>query len=126
MDAVKQVLASFTGTIPSDSKTAAAIASGASPEEISECAAEEGLNSLATALFEVCQNEANASADSPGISDTSLAERLKEFRQGLPAGSEAARLIDAGAALEEISGAAQREGLTSLAAFLVEAEQERS
>lgn len=126
MDVIKQVLSSFAGSIPSDTRTAAAIARGASPEEISECAAEEGLNALAAALFEACQNEPRLDADSPGISDISLAERLKEFRQNLPAGCETVRLIDAGAHLEEISEAAQQEGLTSLVAMLVEAEQERA
>ena len=126
MDVIKQVLSSFAGSIPSDTRTAAAIARGASPEEISECAAEEGLNALAAALFEACQNEPRLDADSPGISDISLAERLKEFRQNLPAGCETVRLIDAGARLEEISEAAQQEGLTSLVAMLVEAEQERA
>lgn len=126
MDVIKQVLSSFAGSIPSDTRTAAAIARGASPEEISECAAEEGLNALAAALFEAYQNEPRLDADSPGISDFSLVERLKEFRQNLPAGCEAARLIDAGARLEEISEAAQQEGLTSLVAMLVEAEQERA
>jgi hypothetical protein len=43
----------------------------------------------------------------------------------LPAGCETARLIDSGACLEEISEAAQKEGLTSLAALLLEAEQEQ-
>lgn len=125
MDIVKQVLSSFAGSIPNDTRTAAAIARGATPEVISECAAEEGMNALAAALFEACQNESRMSADSPGISDVSLAERLKEFRQNLPHGCETARLIDAGARLEEISEAAQKEGLTSLVALLVEAEQER-
>ncbi len=126
MDVIKQVLSSFAGTIPSDTRTAAAIARGASPEEISECAAEEGLNALAAALFEARQNETRLELDSPGISDFSLVERLKEFRQTLPSGCETARLIDAGARLEEISEAAQQENLTSLVAMLVEAEQERS
>lgn len=125
MDIIKQVLSSFAGTIPNDTQTAAAIVRGATPEEISQCAAEEGLNALAAALFEVCQNESRMSADSPGISDVSLAERLKEFRQNLPPGCKTACLIDAGARLEEISEAAQKEGLTSLVTLLVEAEQER-
>ena len=42
MELIKQILASFEGTLPNDSKTAAAIARGASPEEISACATEEG------------------------------------------------------------------------------------
>ena len=38
MDIIKQILDSFSGTLPNDSKTAAAIARNASPEEISACA----------------------------------------------------------------------------------------
>lgn len=125
MDIVRQVLSSFDGTIPRDSKTAVAIARGAAPVEISECAAEEGLHALASALFEVSQNEAVASSDRAGVSDASLDARLKEFRQALPPGCETARLIDAGASLEEISESAQSDGLDSLVALLVEAEQER-
>lgn len=126
MDNIQRILASFDGSIPNDSKTAAAIARRAAPEEISECAAEEGLNALASALFEASQNPGGPSADAAGISDAALAERLREFRRGLPPACEAACLIDAGAPLEEISAAAQREGLTSLVALLVEAEQERA
>lgn len=126
MGIVKQILASFEGSIPSDSKTAAAIARNATPEEISEYAAEEGLHALASALFEASQNEQATPSDTVGIDDATLAERLQEFRRGLPPGCEAARLIDAGASLEEISEAAQKEGLTSLVALLVEVEQERA
>ena len=54
-----------------------------------------------------------------------VASRLQEFRQQLPLNSETAKLIDAGARIEEISEAAQKEGLTSLASMLFEAEQER-
>lgn len=125
MDVVQKVLASFADTIPSDTQTAEAIARGASPEEISACATAEGLNALAGALFEACQNEGRLAADSARLDDPSLQARLREFRQGLPAGCETARLIDSGATLEEISEAAQKEGLTSLVAMLVEAEQER-
>ena len=55
-----------------------------------------------------------------------LDSRLREFRGQLPDDSETARAIDRGARLEEISEAAQREGLTSLAAMLMEAEQEQA
>lgn len=50
---------------------------------------------------------------------------LKEFRKDLPSTSEPARLIDSGATLEEISEAAEGEGLYSLAAMLAETEQEK-
>ena len=43
----------------------------------------------------------------------------------LPPACETARLIDSGASLEEISEAAQKEGLTSLSTMLFEAEQEQ-
>lgn len=63
--------------------------------------------------------------DPSGLVEGELAARLKEFRQQLPAGCETAKLIDSGARLEEISEAAQKEGLTSLATMLFEAEQEQ-
>ena len=55
MDIIKQILESFSGTLPNDSKTAAAIARNAPPEEISACATDEGLHALAGALFEACE-----------------------------------------------------------------------
>ncbi len=129
MELIKQILASFEGTLPNNSKTAAAIARGASPEEISACATEEGLHALAGALFEACEegvtDESGARLDNSPRVAGAVVERIKEFRQQLPPGCETARLIDAGASLEEISEAAQKEGLTSLASMLFEAEQER-
>ena len=128
MELIKQILASFADTLPNDSKTAAAIAHGARPEEISACASEEGLHALAGAQFEASQEEegqAGAQLDSTARVTGAVAERVKEFRQQLPATCETARLIDSGASLEEISEAAQQEGLTSLASMLFEAEQEQ-
>ncbi len=55
MELFKQILASFEGSIPNDSKTFAAIARGAGPEEVSCCATSEGLHALAAALFEACE-----------------------------------------------------------------------
>ena len=127
MELIKQILASFADTLPNDSKTAAAIARGAGPEEISACASEEGLHALAGALFEASQDgggQGGLALDSTACVTGAVAGRLKEFRQQLPAGCETARLIDGGASLEEISEAAQKEGLTSLASMLFEAEQE--
>ncbi|HYO28798.1 MAG TPA: hypothetical protein VER68_11005 [Azonexus sp.] len=127
MELIKQILASFADTLPNDSKTAAAIARGAGPEEISACASEEGLHALAGALFEASQEgggQGGLPLDSTASVTGALAGRLKEFRQQLPASCETARLIDGGASLEEISEAAQKEGLTSLASMLFEAEQE--
>lgn len=126
MDIIKQILDSFSGTLPTDSKTAAAIARHASAEEISACASEEGLHALAGALFEACEEGGKGNAaldDSPQVG-AALTERLREFRRELPADCETSRLIDAGARLEEISEAAQKEGLTSLVSMLFEAEQE--
>lgn len=128
MEIIKQILSNYSGTLPNDSKTAAAIARGARAEEIAASASAEGLHALAGALFEALE-EQNATG-SPGESDNSvlgaLDSRLKEFRSQLPNDSETARAIDRGARLEEISEAAQAEGLTSLTAMLMEAEQEQA
>ena len=104
MELIKQILASFADTLPNDSKTAAAIARGAGPQDGG------GQGGLAL--------------DSTACVTGAVAGRLKEFRQQLPADCATARLIDGGASLEEISEAAQKEGLTSLASMLFEAEQE--
>lgn len=128
MDVIKQILESFSGTLPTDSKTAAAISRDAPPEEISACATEEGLHALAGALFEACEEggSANAGLDSDAHVANVITSRLQEFRKDMPPGCETAQLIDAGAPIEEISAAAQKEGLTSLATLLFEAEQEQS
>lgn len=128
MDVIKQILDSFKGTLPIDSKTAAAIARQASPEEISTCATEEGLHALAGVLFDASEagGADNAALDSSEKVSPVLSERLREFRHELPADCETSRLIDAGASLAEISEAAQKEGLSSLTSMLVEAVQEQS
>jgi hypothetical protein len=59
MDIIKKILESFSATLPTDSKTAAAIARDAPPEEISACATAEGLHALAGALFEAEQEQSN-------------------------------------------------------------------
>lgn len=127
MDIIKQILESFRETLPNDCETAAAIRRGAGPEEIAACATAEGLHALAGALFEACEEggAGNAVLDSSDLVEAAVPERLREFRKQLPADCETARLIDAGARLEEISEAAQKEGLTSLATMLFEAEQEQ-
>ena len=127
MNIIKQILESFSGTLPNDSKTAAAIARNAPPEEIAACATEEGLHALAGALFEACEEggSANTALDSDSHVVSALTSRLQDFRKEMPPGCETARLIDAGARIEEISEAAQKEGLTSLATMLFEAEQEQ-
>lgn len=127
MDIIKQILESFSGSLPADSKTAAAITRHAAPEEISACATEEGLHALAGALFEAGEEggSANAGLDSDSRVASALTSRMQEFRRDLPPACETARLIDGGARIEEISAAAQREGLTSFATMLFEAEQEQ-
>ncbi len=127
MNVIKRILESFSGTLPKDGKTAAAINRGASPEEISACATEEGLHALAGALFEACEEGGteNSLLDTSDSVSAAVARRLREFRREMPASCETARLIDAGARLEEISEAAQKEGLDSLVAMLFEAEQEQ-
>jgi hypothetical protein len=128
MEIIKQILESARGTLPQGSATAAAIERQASVEEISTCATSEGLHTLAGALFEACEQ---GGVDSPLLDGSAkvlgaVDERLREFRQELPAGCETARLIDASASIEEIAEAAQAEGLTSLATLLFEAELEQS
>lgn len=127
MDIIQQILASFSGTLPTDSKTAAAITRHAPPEEISACATEEGLHALAGALFEACEEggSTNAGLDSDSHVASVITSRLQEFRRTLPPGCATAKLIDGRAPIEEISAAAQTEGLTSLATLLFEAEQEQ-
>ena len=127
MDIIQQILTSFSGTLPSDSKTAAAIARHAPPEEISACATAEGLHALAGALFEAGEEggSANAGLDSDAHVANAVMRRVHEFRKDMPSECETAKLIDSGARIEEISAAAQKEGMTSLATLLFEAEQEQ-
>ncbi len=126
MDTIEQIVAGFRAQLPSDSMTAAAIDRGAPVEEISACAAAEGLHSFAGALFEACEVRATdglPDSDTRPLGD--IRGRLAEFRRDLPTDSAAARAIDAGASLEEISEAAAQEGLDSLTALLMESEQEQ-
>ena len=51
-------------------------------------------------------------------------DRLLDFRKDLPTTSATAKLIDAGAPLDEISEISEEEGLFSLITMLVEVEQE--
>ena len=64
MEMIQQILSNFRDTLPKDSKTAQAIARGASAEEIATSASAEGLHALAGALFEALEEE-NATG-SPG------------------------------------------------------------
>ena len=120
MDTIKRILDEAKGSIPNHSKTALAIDAGLSPEKIASTATGEGMHELAGAIFEALQvGEAPASNPLDIVRS-----RLLEFRKDLPASSETAKLIDAGAPLDLISENAEEEGLFSLVAMIVEAEQE--
>jgi len=125
MKNIAQMLQSFRDDLPRSSKTAAAIDRGASLEEISELAEEEGLHKLASVLFEA---EQEALREGPGaVEDPAEAtdSYLHEIRKELPAGSKTAAAIDRDASWEEISEIAEEEGLHQIASVLFEAEQER-
>ena len=120
MDSIKRIIEDASGSIPSDSQTSIAIGKGASPEEVASVATSEGLHELAGAIFESLQVGNMTSGHALEI----VRDRLLDFRKDLPANSATSKLIDAGAPLDEISEAAEEEGLFSLVAMLVEAEQE--
>ena len=120
-----EILNAFRHDLPADSKTAQAIDKGAAITEISECAQEEGIQELASILFEAQQEELR---DSPGIRDdlnTLAADFIQNARQSLPNSCKTAQAIDKGASWEEISECAEEDGLHELASVLFEAEQER-
>lgn len=124
---IQQILQSFRGNLPNESKTAHAIDRGAGLEEISVCAEEEGIHQLVSALFEIEQEALQGTAD-PDIAAenaAALTVRLQEFRQQLPSTSKTAQAIDRGASLEEVSACAEEEGLHEFAAMLFEAEQDQ-
>ncbi len=125
MKNIAQMLQSFRDDLPRSSKTAAAIDRGASLEEISELAEEEGLHKLASVLFEA---EQEALREGPGAVEDPVEATdsyLHEIRKELPAGSKTAAAIDRDASWEEISEIAEEEGLHQIASVLFEAEQER-
>ena len=125
MKNIDQMLRSVRDDLPNNSKTAAAIDQGASLEEISELAENEGLHKLASVLFEA---EQEALRDGPEtVADAAEATEtfICEARKELPEGSRTAAAIDRGAAWEEISELAEEEGLHQIASVLFEAEQER-
>ena len=125
MKNIDQTLRFFRDDLPNHSQTAAAIDRGASLEEISELAEEEGLHKLASVLFEAEQEALRTGPetveDQAGATDLFLHEARKE----LPEGSKTAAAIDRGASWEEISEIAEEEGLHQLASVLFEAEQEQ-
>ena len=125
MKNIDQMLRAFRDDLPAHSQTAAAIDRGASLEEISELAEEEGLHKLASVLFEAEQEalrDEPAAAEDPAAATDSF---LHDVRRELPAGSKTAAAIDRGASWEEISEIAEGEGLHQVASVLFEAEQEQ-
>jgi len=125
MKNIDQMLRAFRDDLPDRSQTAAAIDRGASLEEISELAEEEGLHKLAAVLFEAEQEalrDGPAAVEDPAEATDSF---LHEVRKELPAGSKTAAAIDRGASWEEISEIAEEEGLHQVASVLFEAEQEQ-
>ena len=125
MKNIDQILRAFRDDLPSKSQTAAAIDRGASLEEISELAEDEGLHKLASVLFEAEQEalrEGAATVEDPAEATDAF---LHEVRKELPGDSRTAAAIDRGASWEEISETAEEEGLHQVASVLFEAEQEQ-
>lgn len=125
MKNIDQMLQSFRYDLPNDSKTAGAIDRGASLEEISELAEEEGLHNLATVLFEAEQEALRKGPEAVNDAATATDKFIRATRENLPDGSKTAVAIDRGASWEEISELAEQEGLHHLASALFEAEQEQ-
>jgi len=122
---IAAMLQSFRDDLPADSRTAAAIDRGASLEEISELAEEEGLHKLASVLFEAEQEALREGPSAVEDSAEATDSYLQEIRKELPADSKTAAAIDRGASWEEISEIAEEEGLHQIASVLFEAEQEQ-
>ena len=125
MKNIDQLLQSFRDNLPDGSQTAAALDRGASLEEISELAEQEGFHQMASVLFEA---EQEALREGPAVTeDPSVATDvfIRTIRGELPDGSQTAAAIDRGASWEEISELAEAEGLHQLASALFEAEQEQ-
>lgn len=125
MNNIEFLLRSYREDLPDSSKTASAIDRGASLEEISELAEEEGFHKIASVLFEAEQEALRE--DAQGVEDqaASVDDFVRLQRQDLPEGSKTAAAIDRGASWEEISELAEEEGLHQIASVLFEAEQER-
>jgi len=125
MKNIDHLLHSFRDDLPDGSRTAAALDRGASLEEISELAEEEGFHKLASVLFEAEQEalrDSPVAAEDPAIATDAF---IQTIRHELPDGSQTAAAIDRGASWEEISELAEQEGLHQLASALFEAEQEQ-
>ena len=125
MKNIDHLLHSFRDDLPDGSQTAAALDRGASLEEISELAEQEGFHKLASVLFEAEQEalrEGSAAVEDPAIATDAF---IQSIRGELPDGGKTAAAIDRGASWEEISELAEEEGLHQLASALFEAEQEQ-
>lgn len=120
MDPVKRIIDESKGSIPTNCRTAMAIRNNCHPEMVAAFAVQDGLQSFAASLF-------SALEVGEGRAENPLAcvrSRLIEVQSTLPTNCQTAKLISVGARLEEISEAAESEGLVSIAAMLAEAEQE--
>jgi hypothetical protein len=122
---IDTLLASFRRDLPAECKTAQAIDRGASLTEISECAEEEGVHQLAAVLFEAQEEDLQTGGDGPADRPRGVEDQIRAFRADLPNDSKTARAIDRNASWEEISEAAEEEGVHRLAAMLFEVQQER-
>lgn len=125
MKNIDQMLRLFRDDLPAGSKTAAAIDRGASLEEISELAEEEGFHKLASVLFEAEQEALRERIEAVEDPAAATDDFIRNARHDLPEGSKTAAAIDRGASWEEISEVAEEEGLHQIASVLFEAEQER-
>jgi len=120
MDTIKRIIDEAKGSVPTHSRTAMAIRNNCAPEGIATFAVKDGLNALAASIFMAL--EVGDGTDKKSLA--CVRTRLVEAYQDLPLDSATAKLIAHGARLEEISEAAQADGLNGLVAMLLEAEQE--
>lgn len=125
MKNLRVVLQAFRRDLPDQSLTAKAIDRGALLEEISQVAALERVHELATLLFEAEQEELQDNPDREIDLRTLIDGQIRQLRTQLPNESKTAKAIDRQATWEEISEAAQEEGLGNLAGTLFQAEQEQ-
>lgn len=125
MKNIEHLLRSFRDDLPDGSKTAAALDRGASLEEISELAEEEGFHKLASVLFEAEQEALRERVEAVEDPAAATDDFIRNARHDLPESSRTAAAIDRGASWEEISEVAEEEGLHQIASVLFEAEQER-
>ena len=125
MKNLRVVLQAFRRDLPNQSLTAQAIDRGALLEEISQVAAMERIHQLATVLFEAEQEEMQDNPDREIDLRTPIDSQIRQLRAQLPNDSKTAKAIDRRATWEEISEAAEEEGLGNFAGTLFDAEQEQ-